>query len=95
MYGELTTIQSPASRAKIGQAKKPQAECLDRRELTKNQSGLSLRLSFTVSSRLWLCQKNEGSEGTCLPLPYNQIASTLPLHIAVCTPKALRSGSVK
>lgn len=46
MYEELATIQSPASRTKIGQAKKPQAECLDRRELTKKSVWAELEVEF-------------------------------------------------
>lgn len=64
-------VQSPASGTKTSQVKKPQAKCLDRREVTKDQSGLGSRFSFTTSSKLWQCQKekNEGSEENCLPLP--------------------------
>lgn len=86
----FTPVQSLASVNKTGQAKKPQAECLDRWEVTKDQSGLGSGFSFITGSKLWLCQKemNEGSEGTVCLSPFNSLHS---LRLSLFF--ALRPGS--
>ena len=89
-------VRCAASGTKTRKVKKPQAERLDRCEVTEDQSGLGSGFSST-SSKLWQCQgeKNEGSEEKCLPASLSQPKSLLSYPRPFCSPNALRSGSIK
>lgn len=91
-------VRSLALGTKTHRAKKPRAQCLDRHEVTKDQSGLGLGFSFTTSSKLWLCQKekNEGSLRELFACPPPSQPNNLPslrLSLFLAHPMAPRSGS--
>lgn len=92
-------VQTPASGTKTGQVKQPQAECLDRREVTKDHSGLGSEFSFTTSSQLPNYGSARGRRMKVLKravcAPSLQPKSLCCYPNPVCSPSALRSGSVK